>query len=417
MTEVAALIWTGRFDASRPDAVRTIRDRTANKVWPFVARAQCVLIAAASRDPTAFDPRPQTVCAVGWRILDLLLAIAAPGAPRTTTVDQALARAWRVTHDAESSASALILCADHELNVSSFTARAVASAGSTPYAAVIAGPRRHRRAQAWRGDRARRSHAGIDAADARCPGRRRRTATPRRTPRGFWPPAVSERRSESGRPLALVERVPPALDRRTFRATRGANNRLCNPGGAQSRLRISGARTNASPAGGAPLVLFAIGRTLGWIAHALERYRHEPAHSPSRPVCRRRRVCAHVKSNTVIFTDSRRTLAIGAGQMSRVDAVNVALMKAQAADRSLAGSVAASDAFFPFRDGLDAVARAGATAVIHPGGSVRDAEVIAAADEHGMAMVVTGKTALPTLGARYSRFLRQRHGIAQKSRF
>jgi phosphoribosylaminoimidazolecarboxamide formyltransferase / IMP cyclohydrolase len=103
------------------------------------------------------------------------------------------------------------------------------------------------------------------------------------------------------------------------------------------------------------------------------------------------RVCAHVKSNAVIFTDSRRTLAIGAGQMSRVDAVSVALMKAQTADRSLVGSVAASDAFFPFRDGLDAVARAGATAVIHPGGSVRDAEVIAAADEHGLAMVVTGR--------------------------
>ena len=103
------------------------------------------------------------------------------------------------------------------------------------------------------------------------------------------------------------------------------------------------------------------------------------------------RVCAHVKSNTVIFTDSRRTLAIGAGQMSRVDAVNVALMKAQAAGRSLVASVAASDAFFPFRDGLDAVAKAGATAVIHPGGSVRDAEVVAAADEHGLAMVVTGR--------------------------
>ena len=103
------------------------------------------------------------------------------------------------------------------------------------------------------------------------------------------------------------------------------------------------------------------------------------------------RVCAHVKSNSVIFTDAQRTLAIGAGQMSRVDAVNVALMKAQAAGRSLSGSVAASDAFFPFRDGLDAVAKAGATAVVHPGGSVRDAEVIAAADEHGLAMVVTGR--------------------------
>ena len=103
------------------------------------------------------------------------------------------------------------------------------------------------------------------------------------------------------------------------------------------------------------------------------------------------RVCAHVKSNTVIFTDARRTLAIGAGQMSRVDAVNVAVMKAEAAGRSLAGSVAASDAFFPFRDGLDAVARAGATAVVQPGGSVRDADVIAAADEQGLAMVFTGK--------------------------
>ena len=103
------------------------------------------------------------------------------------------------------------------------------------------------------------------------------------------------------------------------------------------------------------------------------------------------RICAHVKSNTVIFTDASRTLAIGAGQMSRVDAVNVAVMKAKVADRSLQGSVAASDAFFPFRDGLDAVAAAGATAVVQPGGSVRDAEVIAAADEHGLAMVFTGR--------------------------
>jgi phosphoribosylaminoimidazolecarboxamide formyltransferase/IMP cyclohydrolase len=103
------------------------------------------------------------------------------------------------------------------------------------------------------------------------------------------------------------------------------------------------------------------------------------------------RICAHVKSNSVIFTDAKRTLAIGAGQMSRVDAVNVAVMKAQAAGRALAASVAASDAFFPFRDGLDAVAKAGATAVVQPGGSVRDADVIAAADEHGLAMVFTGR--------------------------
>jgi phosphoribosylaminoimidazolecarboxamide formyltransferase/IMP cyclohydrolase len=100
------------------------------------------------------------------------------------------------------------------------------------------------------------------------------------------------------------------------------------------------------------------------------------------------RVCAHVKSNTVLFAENGVTLAVGAGQMSRVDAVKTAVMKG--GDR-LRGSVAASDAFFPFRDGLDAVASAGATAVVQPGGSVKDAEVIAAADEHGLAMVFTGR--------------------------
>lgn len=100
------------------------------------------------------------------------------------------------------------------------------------------------------------------------------------------------------------------------------------------------------------------------------------------------RVCAHVKSNTILFASADQTLAVGAGQMSRVDAVNVAVMKA--ADK-LRGSVVASDAFFPFRDGLDALAAAGATAVVQPGGSVKDADVIAAADEHGLAMVFTGR--------------------------
>jgi phosphoribosylaminoimidazolecarboxamide formyltransferase/IMP cyclohydrolase len=105
------------------------------------------------------------------------------------------------------------------------------------------------------------------------------------------------------------------------------------------------------------------------------------------------RVCAHVKSNTIIFTSADRTLAVGAGQMSRVDSAKVAIMKASAsgAPDPLKGSVVASDAFFPFRDGLDALAAAGATAVIQPGGSMRDAEVIAAADDHGLAMVFTGR--------------------------
>ena len=104
------------------------------------------------------------------------------------------------------------------------------------------------------------------------------------------------------------------------------------------------------------------------------------------------RICAHVKSNAVVFTDATRTLAIGAGQMSRVDAVQVAVMKAAVDGRNpLTSSVAASDAFFPFRDGLDAIVKAGATAIVQPGGSLRDGEVIAAADEHWIAMVFTGK--------------------------
>jgi phosphoribosylaminoimidazolecarboxamide formyltransferase/IMP cyclohydrolase len=104
------------------------------------------------------------------------------------------------------------------------------------------------------------------------------------------------------------------------------------------------------------------------------------------------RLCAHVKSNTVIFTNADRTLAIGAGQMSRVDSVNVARMKAAAIRPDLlVGSVAASDAFIPFRDGLDAIAAAGASAVVQTGGSVKDKEVIAAANEHGLAMVFTGR--------------------------
>jgi phosphoribosylaminoimidazolecarboxamide formyltransferase / IMP cyclohydrolase len=102
------------------------------------------------------------------------------------------------------------------------------------------------------------------------------------------------------------------------------------------------------------------------------------------------RVAKFVKSNAIVYAAHGRTLGIGAGQMSRVDSTRIAAIKAANAGLSLAGSVVASDAFFPFRDGLDVVADNGAVAVIQPGGSVRDQEVIAAADERGIAMVFTG---------------------------
>ena len=102
------------------------------------------------------------------------------------------------------------------------------------------------------------------------------------------------------------------------------------------------------------------------------------------------KVCTWVKSNAIVFCGNGMTLGVGAGQMSRIDSARIAAIKAQHAGLELKGSAVASDAFFPFRDGLDAVADAGATCVIQPGGSVRDDEVIAAANERGIAMVFTG---------------------------
>jgi phosphoribosylaminoimidazolecarboxamide formyltransferase/IMP cyclohydrolase len=102
------------------------------------------------------------------------------------------------------------------------------------------------------------------------------------------------------------------------------------------------------------------------------------------------KVVKHVKSNAIVYAGRDRTLGIGAGQMSRVDSSRIAVWKAGEAGLSLKGSVVCSDAFFPFPDGLIAAAEAGATAAIQPGGSVRDPEVIAAANERGVAMVFTG---------------------------
>ena len=98
-------------------------------------------------------------------------------------------------------------------------------------------------------------------------------------------------------------------------------------------------------------------------------------------------ICKHTKSNAIVFARDRQTVGVGAGQMSRVDSVKIGAMRAQS---PIKGTVLASDAFFPFPDGVDEAAKHGVTAVIQPGGSVRDEEVIAAANEHDLAMVFTG---------------------------
>ena len=102
------------------------------------------------------------------------------------------------------------------------------------------------------------------------------------------------------------------------------------------------------------------------------------------------KVAKYVKSNAIVFCKDGMTVGVGAGQMSRVDSARIAAIKAGNAKLSLQGTAVASDAFFPFRDGLDVVVEAGATCVIQPGGSMRDQEVIDAANEHGVAMVFSG---------------------------
>jgi phosphoribosylaminoimidazolecarboxamide formyltransferase/IMP cyclohydrolase len=116
----------------------------------------------------------------------------------------------------------------------------------------------------------------------------------------------------------------------------------------------------------------------------------EPSEAEMRDLRFTWRVAKFVKSNAIVYGRDGQTIGVGAGQMSRVNSARIAAIKAEHAGLEVRGAVMASDAFFPFRDGIDNAAAAGIGAVIQPGGSMRDDEVIAAADEHGMAMVFTG---------------------------
>jgi len=119
--------------------------------------------------------------------------------------------------------------------------------------------------------------------------------------------------------------------------------------------------------------------------------RRQPTEAERKDLLFAWRAVASVKSNAIVLARDGATIGIGAGQMSRVDAAFMAAHKAAQQGHETHGSVLGSDAFFPFRDGVDQAAEAGVTAVVQPGGSVRDAEVIAAADERGIAMVFTGR--------------------------
>ncbi len=274
--EVAALIWTGRFDWKAPRRVSPSRAETArigSTEMPFTSRAQALLTAASSRDLAAFDLRPDAVQTTGWRIVWLLAMAAARGARGGATIDDVLSRAWRVDAPGVSVLrAALILCADHELNVSSFTARCVASAGSSPYAVVIAG------LAALEGPK----HGGASA-------RVEATLLSLRRARSLGGAVADKlRRGESldgfGHPLyrdgdprarALLALLQAHCGRSAeYRYVAGFASVVTAATGEQPNLDFAlaaTARVLRLPTG-SPLVIFAVGRSIGWIGHAIEQY-------------------------------------------------------------------------------------------------------------------------------------------------
>jgi citrate synthase len=275
LQEIAALIWTGRFEAAFPPLPMDVTARSGAPAegLPFVPRAQCVLAAASARDALAADLRAAGAARCGWRILHLVTATATRSAPAESAIEQALARAWQVSgRGPDILRAALILCADHELNVSSFTARCVASAGSNPYAVVIAG------LAALEGTR----HGGAAARVEAMLGSMRRTPQLKRAL------AARLRRGEPidgfGHPLYPHgdPRAAAVLGLLRDRYARSAELGYISDfaGAAGSALReepnldfalAALARVLRLPSG-APLMLFAIGRTIGWVGHAIEQY-------------------------------------------------------------------------------------------------------------------------------------------------
>ncbi len=275
MEEVAALIWTGSMVtgtfASTP--LHVISGRSSEDL-PFVSRAGSILPLVAARDPLAYDLRPDAVAQTGWRILNLLISVAAESSELATTVEETLQKRWAPRSSAARDLirAALILCADHELNVSAFVARCVASAGSNPYAVVAAG------LSAIQGSR----HGGMTARIetmltelARAGDLR--SAMAERMRRGEAIDGFGHHLYPHGDPRAqllmkmLRERLPKSKE--LAFATRVAHH-------GEELLRekptIDFALVALTQAlkfeSGVALTLFALGRTIGWIGHAIEQY-------------------------------------------------------------------------------------------------------------------------------------------------
>lgn len=273
--EVASLIWCGSFeDDIFNTPLHVVAGGRSVEGLPFITRCQSMLPLVAARDSLAWDLRPRPVAQTGWRILNLLASVAAESAELSETIEGTLAQHWaaKARGAQELLRAALILSADHELNVSSFTARCVASAGSNPYAVVLAG------LAAVEGVK----HGGLSARvetlwDELRRSRDVRHALADRLRRGERIDGFGHRLYPAGDPRAAVlmemlgERHPKSKELAFARAFSDAAQSLLGERPTIDFALVALARVLQLPPG-SPLALFALGRTIGWIGHAIEQY-------------------------------------------------------------------------------------------------------------------------------------------------
>ncbi|HEY4305060.1 MAG TPA: citrate synthase family protein [Gemmatimonadaceae bacterium] len=274
IAEVASLLWTRTFDTIRNEQLAAPAGRfTSAGDLPFLAHAQSTLAIAATRDPLAFDLRAEAVAASGGRILGLMTRAATSRRADGETIDEQLAAAWQVKRQGvDILRAALILCADHELNVSAFTARCVASAGATPYAAVIAG------ISALEGIRHGGLTVRVESMLERMRGAKSGPAALADWLRqgleisGFGHPLY-----HGGDPRAielfdlLRSRYTKSPELRFALDVADSATRMLNQQPSLDFALATVARVLGLPQG-AGLTIFAIGRTIGWVGHAIEQY-------------------------------------------------------------------------------------------------------------------------------------------------
>jgi len=270
VAEVATLLWTGSTESSAlvsPPRLLSAAPRLKQAV-PFVAAAQSTLALAGAHDALAYDLRPHAVAQTGWRILSQLAGVATGIDKPRDTIDATLAHGWGVARAADLIRAALILCADHELNVSTFAARCVASAGSSPYSVVIAG------LAALEGTKHGGTTARIEASwNALRHTRNLKAAIAERLRRdepinGFGHPLY-----QRGDPRAtvLLGMLPKGKAATFAQELADAAHAVLGEAPTVDFALLALARALRLPSGAA-LTVFAIGRTIGWIAHAIEQY-------------------------------------------------------------------------------------------------------------------------------------------------